>query len=192
MSLFFRVAYLVGFKPWDSEVPPPELVALVEGDRALPVGKFLDIGCGTAPCTVYAARHGWDATGVDIVPRALKAARRRVAGSGVAARLIEGDVTRLKTLGVGAGYSLLLDKGCYHAIPGGRRDAYRDEVATAASPSATFLMFAFERSHRPLFPAGIDPGEVDIRFGRDWRVVADVKGEGPGLAPHWFHLERKG
>src|SRR5260221_14793318 len=27
VSLFYRVAYLVGFKPWDRGVSPPELVA---------------------------------------------------------------------------------------------------------------------------------------------------------------------
>ena len=31
MSLFYRIAYLVGFKPWDTGVSPPELVAVVEG-----------------------------------------------------------------------------------------------------------------------------------------------------------------
>ena len=31
VSFFFRAAYLVGFKPWDSGVPPPKLIAVVEG-----------------------------------------------------------------------------------------------------------------------------------------------------------------
>src|SRR5258707_12009403 len=29
VSVFFRGAYLLGFKPWDSGVPPPQLVAVV-------------------------------------------------------------------------------------------------------------------------------------------------------------------
>ncbi len=47
MSLFFRLAYVIGFKPWDSGVPPPELVSVVEGPGALPPGRALDLGCGT-------------------------------------------------------------------------------------------------------------------------------------------------
>src|SRR6266852_7972549 len=47
VSFFFRAAYLVGFKPWDSGVPPPQLVAVVEGSDALLPQKALDLGCGT-------------------------------------------------------------------------------------------------------------------------------------------------
>src|SRR5260221_3397771 len=39
VSLFYRVAYLVGFKPWDRGVSPPELVAVVEGPDHLPPRK---------------------------------------------------------------------------------------------------------------------------------------------------------
>jgi len=47
MSVFFRAAYLFGFKPWDTGVPPPELVSVVEGNDRLVPGKALDLGCGT-------------------------------------------------------------------------------------------------------------------------------------------------
>ena len=77
MSVFFRVAYLVGFKPWDSGVPPPELVAVVEGADRLSPGKALDVGCGTGTNSIYMARHGWDVTGVDFVPRAINTAKRK-------------------------------------------------------------------------------------------------------------------
>ncbi len=70
MSLFFRASYLFGFKPWDSGISPPELVATIEGANALTPGKALDLGCGTGTNSVYLARHGWAATGVDFVPRA--------------------------------------------------------------------------------------------------------------------------
>src|SRR5438132_11612963 len=67
MSAFFQLAYLVGFKPWDSGVPPPELVEVVEGPQALEPGRALDLGCGTGTNCIYLAEHGWDATGVDFV-----------------------------------------------------------------------------------------------------------------------------
>ena len=79
MSFFFRAAYLVGFKPWDSGVPPPQLVAVVEGSDALLPQKALDLGCGTGTNSIYMARHGWDVTGIDFVPRAVSIAPDKIA-----------------------------------------------------------------------------------------------------------------
>ena len=73
MRLRHQLMYLVGFKPWDSGVSPPELVAAVEGPQALPPGRALDLGCGTGTNAIYMARHGWDVTGADLVGRPLRA-----------------------------------------------------------------------------------------------------------------------
>ena len=88
MSFFFRAAYLIGFKPWDSGVPPPELTALVEGTDHLPPSKALDLGCGTGTNSIYLAQHGWEVTGVDVVGRAVSQARRKVAAAGVVLAMI--------------------------------------------------------------------------------------------------------
>src|SRR5260221_14088851 len=46
VSLFYRVAYLVGFKPWDRGVSPPELVAAVGGPRPFAPGEGPRLGAG--------------------------------------------------------------------------------------------------------------------------------------------------
>src|SRR5438128_2069168 len=91
----YRASYRLGFTPWDRGVPPPGLVELVEGPAALPAGRAIDLGCGTATNTIYLARRGWEVTGVDMVPQALETARQRAAAAGVSPRLVQGDVTRL-------------------------------------------------------------------------------------------------
>src|SRR2546428_6635185 len=98
MSVFFRAAYLFGFKPWDSGVPPPELVAVMEGPDRPASGKALDLGCGTGTNCVYMAKHGWGTTGVDFVPPAIKTAPRKAAAARVSPPVIVGDVTRLTEL----------------------------------------------------------------------------------------------
>jgi SAM-dependent methyltransferase len=133
MSVFFRAAYLFGFKPWDSGVPPPELVSVVEGKDSLAPGKALDLGCGTGTNCVYLAQHGWKANGVDFVPRAIRAARRKAAAARVSPRFVVGDVTRMTELDVGAGYDLVLHIGCFHSIPDAGRDAYVRGAAEVAS-----------------------------------------------------------
>ena len=122
--LVYWLAYRLGLAVWRRPAPPAELVDLVEGSSPLPAGRALDLGCGTGTDSIYLATHGWDVTGVDTVPKALAIAGRAAAAAGVAPRFIAGDVTRLSDLGVGDGYALLLDFGCFHTLPEDRRSAY--------------------------------------------------------------------
>jgi SAM-dependent methyltransferase len=194
MSVFFRAAYLLGFKPWDSGVPPPELVAVVEGADRLAPSTALDLGCGTGTNSIYLAQHGWETTGVDFVPRAIGIAKRKAEAVHASPRLMVGDVTRLSTLGIGTGYGLMLDLGCFHSIPDAGRDAYVRGATEAASPGATFLLYCFTRGDKQsrIGPRGVAQGEVSERFGHGWELVSEVKG-GPmfGAASWWYRLRRR-
>ncbi len=194
MSFFFRAAYRLGFKPWDSGVPAPELVAFVEGERH-PAGKALDLGCGTGTNSIYLARHGWDTTGIDFVPRAVNLAKRKASAANAPVRLLVGDVTRLTELGIGDGYQLLLDLGCFHSIPDAGRDAYVSGATALAAPGATMLLFGFTRGERagPLGPRGLERGEIARRFQPGWEVVAEQAGAPMlGNAAAWYRLRRRG
>ena len=85
MSTFYRVSYAVGFHPWedlaDHQPFAEALLALVEQEeqgRTPPYGKALDLGCGSATWGVRLAARGWNVTGVDNVPRALRRAQHRI------------------------------------------------------------------------------------------------------------------
>jgi hypothetical protein len=109
-----------------------------------------------------------------MVPRALAAARRRAAAAGVSPRYVEGDVTRLEELGVGDGYTLLVDFGCFHTLPNDRREPYVESVTAVAAAGATLLLYGFSRPPR-LAPmhAGLTPEEARERFGRrNWEVLS--------------------
>lgn len=162
----YRTVYLLGLRLWERAAPPSAVVELVEGPAQLPPGRALDVGCGTGTESVYLARHGWDVTGVDMVPRALSRARRKAARAGVSPRLVRADATRLEDFGVGDGYTLLLDFGCFHTIPADQRAAYVASVSRAAAPGATFLLYGFTRPPRfaPM-ATSISADEVERRFG---------------------------
>src|SRR5262245_30511297 len=94
----YRLAYAVGFHPWEDLVEHPpfaeklmELVAREELDGP-PYGPALDIGTGSGVWGVRLAERGWQVTGVDIVERALDRARGRVEETGVEMRLMPADV----------------------------------------------------------------------------------------------------
>ena len=178
--LGYRLLYRLGIKPWDQRVPP-ELVALVEGPGALPPGRALDLGCGTGTQTIYLAAHGWAVTGVDFVGRALRAARRKAASAGVAPRFVQGDVSDLAALGIGDGFTLLLDYGCFHGLSDAARDGYVAGVAAAAAPGATFLLLTFAPGRRGPAPRGASGEEIVRRFGGAWEVEW-------ARAPDWVRL----
>jgi SAM-dependent methyltransferase len=190
VSFFYRAAYLLGFKPWDSGVSPPELIEVVEGSEALPPGRALDLGCGTGTNSIYMGRHGWEVTGVDFVGRPIAQARRKAAGAGVSPNFIRGDVTRLDELGVGSGYGLLLDLGCLHGIPEDRRDAYARSITEAAAPGATYMLFAFLPSDRSFLPRGVDTDELMGRLGGGWELVWSRESTGRFRAT-WYRLRRR-
>jgi SAM-dependent methyltransferase len=182
--LFFGLSYLLGFKPWDSGVSPPELVEQIDGPKALRPGRALDIGCGTGTNCRYMLDHGWDVTGVDFVPRALAVAKRKASG----AKLLIGDVTRLRDLGVSGPFDLMLDIGCFHSIPEARRSAYVREVTHVAAPGATLLMFVFGEKGRST-PAAPE-AEIRQRF-RDAFEVAEVRAGNPIRKQTWYRMIRK-
>lgn len=193
--MFFRAAYRFGFKPWDSGVPPPELVAVVEGPDPVSPGRALDLGCGTGTNSIYLAQHGWDTTGVDFVPRAIGMAKRKAAAAGASPKLMVGDVTRLGELGIGTGFRLLLDLGCFHSIPDERRDAYVQGVTSVAESGATFMLFCFVRPEgrgSRVGPRGVADGEVTQRLGAGWELVSETK-DGPMFGSHasWYRLRRR-
>ena len=191
MSVFFRAAYLFGFKPWDSGVPPQELVTFVENN---PAARSLDLGCGTGTNTVYLAQKGWDATGIDFVPGAIASAKKKAAAARVSPRLMVGDVTRLTELGIGAGYDLLLDLGCFHSIPDARRDDYVKGATAVASSGATMLLFGFIRRERSgrLGPRGLARNEVSDRFTSGWDRVRELAGQPiAGYDAAWYTLRRR-
>ena len=60
--------YASGVIPWDDDLPPPELMALVEKQ---PAGRALDLGCGYGRSSIYLAQHEWEVDGLDFVPQAV-------------------------------------------------------------------------------------------------------------------------
>ena len=193
-SLFYRLAYRSGRPRWDSTEPRPELVELAQG--RLP-GRALDLGCGTGTDSIYLASQGWEATGVDFAPQAIAMARSRAAASGSSATFAVGDVTRLREAGVRGDFDLVVDIGCYHGIPAGRRDAYVAEIAAVTKPGADLYLAGVSNppaAWRLLGARGINADDLRRRFGA-YFDLADERKAGPiGRAGSFvlYHLLRRG
>lgn len=198
MSFRYRVLYRVGFTPWDQDHVPAELSALVEGPTALAPGRALDVGCGTGTQAVYLAEHGWQVTGVDAVERALAQARRRAGDKGVEVRWVAGDVASLSTLGLGDGFNLVHDRGCFHDLSDAARDGYMRGVRELAASGATLLLLAFARRERGIGPSGASEEEIQRRFREGWDLVSVQSDSGPTppgpmrrVPRIWYRLRRR-
>ena len=71
----YKLAYALGFHPWEDAEDQPEFVAKIsellarEEDGRPPYGLALDVGTGSGIWGIQLAKRGWQVTGVDIVPR---------------------------------------------------------------------------------------------------------------------------
>ena len=197
MAQRYSMLYRLGITPWEHDEAPAQLKKLAE-EWAEPVGRALDIGCGTGSDAVYLAEQGWTVTAVDGVERALSKARARAASRGVEVNWVQGDVCLLEQLGIGENFSLMLDRGCFHDFTDDQRDRYARAVSAVASPGAVLLMFAFQPRSRGLGPRGVTAGELTRHLGQDWELLSSTPDAGVKLPrwlgdirPTWHRLQRR-
>jgi len=202
MSTGYAIAYRLGVTPWEKAgreamVQFNGLLDCEQEDRSPPFGRALDIGCGTGDHALNLAQRGWDVTGVDVVPRALEAARVKATEAGVSLRLVRADVTAMAET-VGRGYRFLLDVGCFHGLKPALRPVFAREVEAVSEPGSTMLMLAFQPGRRPPLPLprGASRQEVEATFS-GWTVIADAAADTTGMpaplrrtAPRFFRLRR--
>lgn len=200
MSRWYRFFYRVGFTPWEDDPSSvgrqlDDLLTREESERDAPYGLALDLGCGSGRWSVELARRGWDVVGVDVVPRAVSAARQRSQQTGVAVEFVEADVTALRAAGIASGFSFFLDVECFNHLGDSQRAAVGREVNALASPNATMLLLAWTRARRGPLPAGASPDDLRTAF-RGWQIIDErpYDGELPKplqrIAPRWYRLAR--
>jgi SAM-dependent methyltransferase len=176
MSLFYKFQYLVGMTPWERMPSLPigqQAVVLLDREergREPPYGRALDLGCGTGFWSVRLAQRGWTVTGIDIVSKAVRAARARARKAGVEPLFVEGSVAALAAAGVGSGFRLILDFGVVHGLPPDQVRAVSREVTTVATEHATLLMYAFSPGRRGPLPRGISREEIERAYG-GWMIT---------------------
>lgn len=202
MSLFYRIAYGIGFTPWERaashEATTRHVAALLDREdrEAGQPGRALDIGCGKGHWAMELARRGWQVTGIDIVPKAVREARERARDAHLDIEFIVGDVTRLRSSGVGGEFRLIWDFGAIHGLEQPQREATGREITAVARSDATLLMLAWSPGRREPLPRGASRAEIESAFS-DWTVVEvepfDVTGLPPPLrsvSPQMYRLRR--
>jgi len=77
--------------PWNIAEPPQALVELVETGLVQPC-KAIDLGCGTGNYAIYLASRGFDVTGIDISPTAIRIAEENAKQKGMQCHFVVANV----------------------------------------------------------------------------------------------------
>lgn len=191
----YAVAYRIGFTPWEryTSAAAGSIGALLDreqGERPGALGRALDLGCGRGLYTAELARRGWEAVGVDHVPRAIDAAAR---GGAPGTRFVVGDVTALTPSELGT-FGFFLDVGCFQGLDPEQRAAEGRGVTALAEPGATLLMLAFGATGIRGVVGGVSRTDVETAFP-GWEMLSVEPADTAGLgwpmsktSPQWYRL----
>jgi ubiquinone/menaquinone biosynthesis C-methylase UbiE len=174
-----------GQPPWDTGVSPPELLDFIQNHKP---GRAIDLGCGTGTNVITLANAGWQVTGVDFAPRAIKLARRKVDKAGVQAELLVRDATKLQ--GIHGPFDLAFDLGCFHGIPQQGRVEYLEQLQRILAPGGFWLMYGFLKPEPDHPVTGLAEWDIDqiLKFlSLIWRRDGSDR-HGPSA---WFLFQKQ-
>jgi len=153
--------------PWDIGRPQPPFLALA--DEGALEGRVLDSGCGTGEHALLAAMLGHEATGIDIAPAAIDAARRKAAERNLEVSLVVGDVLSLDALD--ERFDTVLDSGVFHVFDDVDRARYVDALRVAIPPGGRYLMACFSDLEPGEWgPRRVSRDEIVASFADGWHV----------------------
>lgn len=173
--------------PWDSGISPPELLEFI---RTHPAGNAIDLGCGTGTNVITLAKSGWQVTGIDFAPRAIRIARNKLKHENIKAELQVGDVTKLN--GITGSFDFALDIGCFHGLPPQDKLDYLTQLDRLLVPSGFWLLYGFFKPGTDHSGPGLVEADISLissRFPPRSREDGYDKRQRPSA---WFLFRRPG
>lgn len=185
--------------PWNIETPPNLLVKLVDSGKVRPC-KAVDLGCGAGNYAIYLAGRGFEMTGVDFSPAAIKIAKQNAAAKGIkcsfrAADIVEG-LNNLKQK-----WDFAYDWGVLHHIFPKDRPKYVRNVRRILNDNAKYLSVCFSEKDTAFEGSGkfrktstgstlyfSSENELKKLFGPYFKILDQQTVELPGkFDPHVFN-----
>jgi SAM-dependent methyltransferase len=183
-KLFFHASYLK-HPPWDTNQTPPEVLEFIK-DK--PPGKALDLGCGTGTNVLTLVQYGWQAIGVDYIPKAIHTARLKAKKLDESAQFFLSDVTRL--VGIEGQFDLILDIGCYQSLSRKRKKIYQQMINERIVPGGYYMIYLFFRPEDSKTSMGAS--ERDLLPFRDFMVqISRSDGTERGIRKSSWLIYRK-
>jgi 2-polyprenyl-3-methyl-5-hydroxy-6-metoxy-1,4-benzoquinol methylase len=135
--------------PWNLESPPDVLIELIK-DGKVKRCKTIDLGCGAGNYAIYLASLGFDVTGIDISPTAIKIAKKNAKRKGIKCNFIVADVLD-ELEDIKGTFDFAYDWELLHHIFPEKRRKYVENVHRILNPRGKYLSVCFS--------------EKDLQFG---------------------------
>jgi 2-polyprenyl-3-methyl-5-hydroxy-6-metoxy-1,4-benzoquinol methylase len=183
-KLWFNLAYYQ--KPvWDTGITPQEVMSFIASHVP---GKALDIGCGTGTNVIALAKSGWQVTGVDFAPRAIRIAKKKAQHTGVKVELLLDDVTRLDT--ISESFDLILDMGCFHSLTPKDHSKYIANIDRLLAQTGTFLLYVFFKTQDEDKDPGVTEADI-INLSQVLKLTYREDGTERGIrSSAWFSFQK--
>jgi cyclopropane fatty-acyl-phospholipid synthase-like methyltransferase len=130
--------------PWNYDIPPDALVELVDSGNVRPCSA-VDLGCGAGNYAIYLAAHGFDVTGIDNSPAAIKIATEKAQRQNVRCRFIVadliGDLHEVRDR-----FDFAFDWEFLHHIFPDDRTTYMNNISNIMNRGARYLSVSFSET----------------------------------------------
>ena len=138
--------------PWNMETPPVLLVELVDSGKVRPC-RAIDLGCGVGNYAVYLAGRGFEVTGVDFSPTAIRIAGENAERKALKCNFFVADV--VDELGeVKQTWDFAYDWDLLHHLLPEQRSKYIENVSRILNPKGRYLSVCFSDEDKGFEGAG--------------------------------------
>jgi len=185
-KIWFNLAYYQ--KPvWDTGISPPELLSFVAAHAP---GKALDLGCGTGTNVITLAKSGWQVTGVDFAPRAIRIAKKKAQHLAKKVELLVDDVTRLES--IPDCFDLILDIGCFHSLTPKDFPKYLSNIDRLLAPTGTYLLYVYFKTQAEEQVPGVTENDI-INLSKMLKLIHRMDGTERSVHQSaWFSFQKPG
>lgn len=157
----WELRYQTGDMPWEKGEPSPGLVDFLAAHPELPKGSVVVPGCGTGHDVRVWARAGFDVSGFDLAPSAIRLCCERTAQAGLTATFTQSDFLADPPP---TQFDWLFEHTLFCAIDRSRRDDYVKAVLRWLKPGGQLLAIHYMIRDEQGPPCGVTQEELMGRF----------------------------
>jgi SAM-dependent methyltransferase len=169
-ELSWETRYQTGDMPWEKGEASPGLVDFLASHPELARGTVCVPGCGTGHDARAWARAGFQVTGYDLAPSAIRLSRERTAAAGLQAEFILGDFL---TDEPPRKFDWLFEHTLFCAIDPADRDRYVQAVLSWLKPGGGYLAVNYLIPNQDGPPFGTTRAELWERFSPHFDLVQE-------------------
>jgi methyl halide transferase len=167
----WETRYQTGDMPWEKGEASPGLVDFLSAHPQLERGSVCVPGCGLGHDARVWARGGFDVTGLDLAPSAIRQARELTEAAGLKAHFDVGDFLRDDPPQI---FDWIFEHTLFCAIDPAERDEYTRAIQHWLKPGGDYLAINYLIPDRDGPPFGTTRAELWKRFSPSFELVEEV------------------